>query len=363
MDNVLTVGTESVRLERTHPAATPRSIGGVRFDWAVIALSSWFLGGVYLDGWAHHHIPELETFFTPWHGVLYSGFLATAALLVATLIRNNVRGHAWRQALPAGYMLSLLGVPIFLAGGVGDMIWHELFGIEADVEALLSPTHLILALGGTLMVSGPLRAAWRRSEDGAGRLARWPMLLSLTFTLSVLTFMTQFAHPSVEVWAAPSGLGHHATTPIMAQALGVASILLQAALLVGFVLLAVRRWGWRLPWGSLTLLMTLNVALLSVLEDEYRLIPAAFLAGLVADLLLRRLQPSPDRPVALRLFACAVPAVYYLLYFLTLMGTEGIWWSVHLWTGSIVLTGIVGWLLSYAFVPPTVPGEEAVRLQ
>lgn len=363
MRDVMTLGTESAGLERTGPAAIAQPVGGIRFDWAVIALSSWFLGGVYLDGWAHHHIPELETFFTPWHGVLYSGFLATATLLVVAWIRNGVRGYPWRRALPVGYTLSLLGVPIFLAGGVGDMIWHELFGIEADVEALLSPTHLTLAIGGTLMVSGPLRAAWRRSEGASGALARWPMLLSLTFTFSVMTFMTQFAHPLVEVWATPRGLGHHAARPIMAQALGVASILLQAALLAGFALLAVRRWGWRLPWGSLTLLFTLNAALLSVLEDEYRLIPAAFLAGLVADLLLRRLKPSPERPAVLRLFAFAVPAVYYLFYFLALMVTESIWWSVHLWTGSIVLTGIVGWLLSYAFVPPAVPEEPSARWQ
>jgi len=45
-------------------------------------------------------------------------------------------------------MLSLLGVAIFgLSGGV-DFLWHSLFGFEVDTEALLSPTHLSLAIGG-----------------------------------------------------------------------------------------------------------------------------------------------------------------------------------------------------------------------
>jgi hypothetical protein len=35
-----------------------------RFDWSVIILSAWWIGGLYLDGWAHNHIPQLETFFT-----------------------------------------------------------------------------------------------------------------------------------------------------------------------------------------------------------------------------------------------------------------------------------------------------------
>src|SRR5581483_11876177 len=51
--------------------------GGRRFDLIVAVLSLWILAGLYLDGSAHHHIPDLiETFFTPWHAVLYSGFAA-----------------------------------------------------------------------------------------------------------------------------------------------------------------------------------------------------------------------------------------------------------------------------------------------
>lgn len=180
--------------------------GGLRFDWIAVVLSAWLVGGIYLDGWAHNHLPQLETFFTPWHGVLYSGFLAVFAFLTYTLLTNRRRGLPWRQALPPGYDLSLAGALVFWAAGAGDLVWHQLFGIEVSVEALLSPTHLLLALGAVLMVSGPLRAAWRRPgalpRDPAGAL---PALLSLTFTLAILAFMTQFAHPLVDTLAAPEG--------------------------------------------------------------------------------------------------------------------------------------------------------------
>src|SRR6266702_774121 len=39
------------------------------------------------------------------------------------------------------------------------MLWHIAFGVEADVESLISPSHLVLAVGSTLMLTGPLRAA------------------------------------------------------------------------------------------------------------------------------------------------------------------------------------------------------------
>lgn len=78
----------------------------------------------------------------------------------------------------------------------------------------------------------------------------------------------------------------------------------------------------------------------------------AGLAGLLVDVLYARLRPTATTPTAWRLFAFALPATFYLCYFLALMLTEGIAWSVHLWVGSIVLAGIAGWLLSYLLLPP-----------
>ena len=92
----------------------PRPPDSLAYDWVVVLLGFWFLGGLFLDGWAHHHIPELESFFTPWHAVFYSGFLAVAAFLTASAIRNHKQGYSWRYAVPRGYEHAILGVLIFL---------------------------------------------------------------------------------------------------------------------------------------------------------------------------------------------------------------------------------------------------------
>jgi hypothetical protein len=336
--------------------------GGRGYDWTVILLSFWFVAGLFLDGWAHNHIPELESFFTPWHAVFYTGFLAVAGFLSATLVRNHVKGCPWRHAMPPGYELAILGVLIFMAGGIGDMLWHEIFGIESDVEALLSPTHLVLAGGMTLIISGPFRAGWRRladqNEPAPGWIALLPQLLSLTFLWSGWSFMTQFVHPLVDTWAAA---GYHPPSSrgvaFLRTSLGVASFLLQTGLMMGVVLCTMRRWT--LPLGSLALVFGLNATFMSFMEDQYYLIPAAALAGLLSDLLGRWLKPAVERSGSLRLFAFAVPIAYYALYYVVLIVTRGLEWSVHVWTGSIVLSGIVGLLLSYVLLPPLIPSRQA----
>lgn len=37
--------------------------------------STWTVIGLFLDGWAHRH-DKPETFFSPYHGILYSGVAA-----------------------------------------------------------------------------------------------------------------------------------------------------------------------------------------------------------------------------------------------------------------------------------------------
>lgn len=354
MDNAMATQADAVERHVVDSMTTGKSVGSSRFDWWVIALSSWLVAGFYLDVWAHHHVEALETFFTPWHGVLYSGFLAVAGFLVAALLRYRTRGASWWRALPDGYELSLLGVLIFAAGGVGDMLWHILVGIEVDLEAALSPTHLLLFLGAGLLLGGPLRAAWRQPERVAARgwVAQLPMLTSLAFTLMIFTAVTEYANPLANPWAAA---GHETQPPFLGQALGVTGVLLQTGLLMGTVLVALRRWALR-P-GSLTLLVALGTNLASFVHDQYLSIVVAVLAGVGADLLLWQLKPSVVRPLTFHLFAFAVPVVLYLLYFLALMLTSGISWSLPLWSGAIFLAGGAGWLVSLLLVPPA-PAER-----
>ncbi len=342
-----------------------QSVSGLRFDWLMVGLSFWFLGGLFIDGWAHAHGKVDSTFFTPWHAVFYSGFVAVAAGLCGGIVLNRRRGQSWQQAIPVGYALSLLGVGIFAVGGVGDMTWHILFGIEQSTEALLSPTHLLLALGLTLILSGPFRATWLRSEKMAvpGWIKLLPMLISLTFTLSILTFFTEYANPITHTFAS-------LTSSIRWQqdmfvSMSVDSYLIYTAILMGVVLLALRRWY--LPFGAIAVIFALNAALMSLLGNVSNIVyfvPVLFLAGLCADFLLRRLQPSEERIGAVRLFSFTVPLVLYLLYFLALMivlSQQGsrFTWSIHLWMGSAVIAGVVGLLISFLVFPPARPASQS----
>jgi hypothetical protein len=337
------------------------------FDWIVAAASGWLIGGFWLDAWAHVFLPSLETFFTPWHAVLYSGLLATLAVLIVAWGRGRAAGHPASAALPVGYGLSLVGALLFAAGGVGDMLWHLIFGIEADVEALLSPTHLFLALGGCLMIGGPLRAAWNRPrwEASNGWAGLGPTVLSLGFTLSLLAGFADYANPfgapwpgtaPIVDWARSAGVSD--LRPVVpaptSQGLGLASILLQAGLLTGGALLVLRRW--ELPFGAMTLLFTLAIGLLAAAHEQFLLIAVAVIGGLLADLLQAQLRPSVERRRALRVFAFAVPAALFAVYFLALGVDEDLSWSIYLWTGAILQAGVVGLLLSYLLVPPPVPG-------
>jgi hypothetical protein len=301
-------------------------------------LSAWLVGGLFLDGWAHAHGKVDQSFFTPWHAVFYSGFAAVALALFATLVRRRSQTKTWRAAIPSGYGATLAGVAIFAAGGVGDLIWHTLFGIERSIEALLSPTHLMLITGIILIASGPLRAAWRRPVDRLSWRRGLPTLLAILYILATLTFITQYLYPFDSGWY------------YRGVALDIASALTFTAILMGGLLLLVGRW--RLPFGWVTLLLGAIALAMSALNDIHQSVWLALIVGLIADTLYVLLRPTRAHAGRLRLFAFAVPATLFAGFFFALNLYGLLDWVIHLWTGVIFLTGAIGVLLSFLLAPP-----------
>ena len=329
---------------------------GKRFEWLMSLATIWLLVGLYLDGWAHNNIPDLiETFFTPWHAVLYSGFGATALVLAGTYLHNVLNGYPWRRGLPRPLMWSLLGIFIFGLAGNVDLLWHELFGFEEDVEALLSPSHLTLATGGVMITSGLLRTYWQQHSIRVyGRFLTFlPTYISFFTVVSIITFFGQFAnlftHPQLFTSAAPVG------DPFYWDVTLISSVLLPTWIWMGFILVLLRRWT--VPFGTLTVTFFGNAVLMLLLNwDQSRpsflILLAPLVIGLLGDTFLKTLQHSSTSIIQLRVFSFLLPFVLFTTIFTILITTYGIWWSIHMWLGVSFLAGIVGLGLSFLILAP-----------
>ncbi len=331
------MATVSLASKRTEKVTVQTSAW---FDWVMVALSLWFVGGLFVDGWAHTHNKVDQSFFTPWHAILYSGWMVTALVLIITAQINHHRGARWREALPPGYFASLIGAGLFGLGGLGDMAWHIVFGIERGIEALLSPTHLTLAVSMGLVASGPLRAAWRRAHSRM----QLPMVLSMAFTLSVITFFVQSTHPVTQLWGL-SLVHNYRDDDFAATALLFGMGVLSAAPL--FLL----RRGQIMP-GAFTLIYGINALAMGVLNNNFypqKPVLAFVLAGVILDGLCVGLKPSLQRVWQWRVFAMCVPAVLLGSYFATLSFMGGIAWRIHFWMGLIVMSSVLALIMSEAF--------------
>ncbi|HME81707.1 MAG TPA: hypothetical protein VKF82_06485 [Candidatus Eremiobacteraceae bacterium] len=355
--------------ERTSSRDLDRS--SLTFDWVMVGLSGLFVGGLYVDGWAHNHLDRIETFFTPWHAMFYGAFLLLALVFGAYSLaglrerpkqmeRSSLLDRLGR-AIPTGYVWSALGIVLFTLSGLGDMLWHMRFGIEKDTEALLSPTHLGLATGMALVLTGPLRAAIARGDEARGS-ALWPAVLSLTWLYCGLTFMTQFA-PALAAW----GIGPRPSSDLLELKIdrSVTVQLLDAALLSGVVLYAVRQWGARLPFGAITAILLINSLLMETQQGGNEQILGVAIAGLCSDALVAWLRPSAQRIAQFRLVAFAVPFLYFAAHYATYLARGyPIYYKVHIWAGLPFIAGLIGLLMSFlAMSAPATPRGAPADMQ
>ena len=314
---------------------------GERLDAVVTALALWMTAGVAWDFNVHAHGIDFaeEGFFTASHVTFYTAFLAIAVVIGLATLANVRRGDGPWAAIPDGYRLGVVGVGVFALAGPADFLWHAAFGFEVGVEALASPSHLLLVVGGTLFLSSPLRAAWGRPGSPRG-LAQVPALVSATFVGVGVTYFTVYANPMVQPLGAPGGPSpDHAFL----------GLLWFAAVVAGLCLVLARRF--RLVPGALALVCGLLGLLLVVVAPSLELWPAALAAGFVGDGLHRATRDRWPPAHVLRLLGAAVPASLYAAYFAVVAGLYGLAWPVHVWTGGIASAALVGLLVSYLVLP------------
>lgn len=342
---------------------------GWRSEMMTVALATWTLVGVFLDGLAHSNVDQIDTFFTPQHAVFYSGFLAMAVWVAWSVGRNLRAGRRGLHAVPVGYEMAIAGLITFGLGTLGDFLWHAGFGIEQAGERLASPAHLVLFVGGMLVITSPFRAAWAQAGDDQSPSLKdfLPGLLSLTlattatsfFFLNVWGFLSAdyLGAAQLQRLLAPVAVNAEAVRSVTAtaQARVFGSILITNLLLLGPVLLMPRRW--RIPFGSVTILFTVvSVGMSGLVGFKYaESILIALAAGVGADVLMVLLRPSPNRPGAYRAFATLVPAVLWTLYFVVTNMRWGLAVSPELWVGGVFFTAMSGFGLSLMMVPASDP--------
>jgi hypothetical protein len=67
-----------------------------------ILLGAWLIGGIFIDGFAHNS-GVVESFFTPWHAVLYSCYLVTAMWMIFITYQNSKKlGKPFKDSIPTG---------------------------------------------------------------------------------------------------------------------------------------------------------------------------------------------------------------------------------------------------------------------
>jgi hypothetical protein len=275
--------------------------------------------------------------------VLYSGYVVLALSLVSVISWRARSRAAIRDRVPAGYGLGLLGAALFAVGGLADMIWHSVLGVEVDLQALLSPPHLLLVIAGMLMIGTPLRAAGLRGDRPTGPLGRLPAILSVFAATATAAFFLEYLSPFLDV---PVASGDW-----RAQSSWVGEYLVTTALMVVPVLYA---WVWlgQIPPGMITAVALAVAVPVGVFNDfEFLAGQLWSLAGAVtADAAVQAVAARRPRLVPF-VAGLAIPALVWPLHLLGVARTVRIAWALELCAGVIVLCSLLGALLGGLLLP------------
>lgn len=328
------------------------SAASSREHLGTVLFGLWMTVGLFLDGYFHQNLDsDGESFVTPWHAMFYAGFTASALWLGAMARRRSPGPVDWRlTALPPGYDGARVGLALFALGGAGDALWHSAFGVERGIDALLSPTHLLLFAGLLLILTAPVRAARALPERPPGP---WLLAGSVIAATALVGFFVNFA------W----GLGIAASARVLydpvtdagegAVIAGVASTLVTTVVLFTAARLLLRTG--RPPVGALACLFGTTALLVSAAFDEdIEGVVAAVVAGVTLEVLLRlggahRRSWPPHGSFAL------AAGVLWLTYFGLLSTLDGIAWSAEIWGGAVLLNILAAFALSLLVVPPPAP--------
>ncbi|MCU1455330.1 MAG: hypothetical protein JWN46_3476 [Acidimicrobiales bacterium] len=278
-----------------------------------------------------------QDFLSGWHLVLYGGVLAVGLWLGLAALRLGP-GVVWGEA-----RFATIGFLTLSFGGVADSAWHAAYGTEAAIEALVSPPHLVVFVGLSLLLLAPLRALWVSDRRELGPIETACVVLPVVSALLVASLFTGYLSPLTGGMDLGSGnieplVGASYSEYDLVRGLGI--VLWSSVLLVVPWSLVLDRF--RLFSGfALVSMGALGLPPLVVAGSTARASFFGFLAfGVVIEVAARY---HGRRPAWLRLLVgAAAPAALWSVY-LSVVGADGqLRWSQAQWGGIIVLSAIWG---------------------
>tara|TARA_B100001248_G_scaffold53683_1_gene35270 strand:- start:620 stop:1597 length:978 start_codon:yes stop_codon:yes gene_type:complete len=295
----------------------------------------WFFSGAWIDSSAHIYlIDDIETFFTPWHGVLYSGYIFS--VLVVMYIKNTMKDYK--------FDIGVLGAVVFGIGGASDAIWHTLLGIETGVEPLITPSHLMLFLGAFLMLdyiftSRPLK----ETLDNAS-------IFSAATSYGLVLFITLFINPFLNIW----------TFIQRNDELAAGSVILQAMLASFMFIYVIRFKVSPKQMSSIYLIAFIYISINTSLGELDRTVLIC-ISGLLMSVLIYQITKwyqttNNDRKI--QVSAALVAGSYGLVFVLHLLAFSGIneielSWRFYGLGGLITTPILFGYMLGNLGVSPT----------
>ncbi|MEO6628704.1 MAG: hypothetical protein ABIP03_09060 [Aquihabitans sp.] len=309
-------------------------------------------------------------FLSGWHLVLYGGVASVGVWIALGALR---RGPAFVGSVPT----TTLGFMILSAGGAVDALWHEVFGTEKAVEALVSPPHLVVFTGLMCLLTSPLVLLWTRPIKRLEWVPSVAATVSVVSALLVTTLFTGFLSPMASGLSLQPGyveplVGESLADYDQVRGLGIA-IWTAALVAAGFSILLTR---FRIKPGLLLLgFIAIGVpgVVLSAgagLSGSTSLAQATslpmfygFVAGGIVFELGVLLWARPTLGRATASVVCGVAsAMIWAVTFFFLHLDHRLGWEEALGAGAITLSGLVGATVA-ALVTLPVPGISASKLQ
>src|SRR2546422_320325 len=148
----------------------------------VIAATSAVVGVMWDISW--HRSIGRDTFWTPAHLAIYLGGILAGAACGWRVLKTTFAGTPEEEAAavtfwgfrgPLGAWVAIWGALAMLASGPFDNWWHNAYGLDVKV---LSPPHVILALGFTGIQLGALLLVLSLQNRAADRVREYGLLFA-----------------------------------------------------------------------------------------------------------------------------------------------------------------------------------------